>query len=124
MKIIALNYGDPSGDGHGKSATDYYKSNYPTRDIDNAVTKSCEVTGVDFSRICEDYGEDKMHEDTYDTLSKFILIDNFVDNDKFVHNYTGLYLAFAKISLPDLVTEFYPITNDELDIGGYGLFEN
>ena len=122
---IGLTYGDPSCDGHGMSETDYYKSNYKTKDIKKAVSKTSQDVGIDFEYICAEYGESYLNEDTYSKLATILPVDSYVEEEGYnVHDFTGLYLAFAKVSLPDLETEFIQITTDTIGIGGYGLFEN
>ena len=128
--IIELIYGDPSCDGHGMSASDFYRSNYKTKNIAKAVATSEVKHNLFFDKdICAEYGESTINSDIYDQFFAMGIdiasyTEDWGDGEYHVHDFTGLYLAFAKLSLPDLQTEFMEITADSLDIGGYGMFEN
>ena len=128
--IIELIYGDTTGDGHGMHDSDFYRSNYKTKDIAKAVASSEIEYNLFFDKdICAEYGECTINSDIYDRFFAMGIdiasyIEDWGDDGYFVHSFTGLYLAFAKLSLPDLQTEYMTITDDSIDIGGYGLFEN
>lgn len=90
------------------------------------MTKAQKVYNFDWDSICAEYGESDLSDETYVLFKSIgIDVDKFVeDDDHHVTNFTGLYLAVASTQLPDLETSYMKITNDDLDIGGYGLFEN
>lgn len=126
--IIELVYGDPSGGGHGMYDSDFYRSNYKTKDIAEAVASSEIEYNLFFDKdICAKYGESAINSDIYDRFFAMGIdiasyVEDWGDGDYFVHSFTGLYLAFAKLSLPDLQTEYMAITDDSIEIGGCGLF--
>ena len=128
--IIKLTYGDPYCAGHGMHDSDYYRSNYKTKDIAKAVASSEVKYNLFFEKdICAEYGESTINSDIYDQFFAMGLdiasyTEDWEDGVYHVHDFTGLYLAFAKLSLPDLQTEFMAVTDDSIDIGGYGLFQN
>lgn len=128
--IIELIYGDPSSDGHGMSASDSYKSNYKTQDIEKAVAQIEKANNFTFTEdICAEYGECTIDKDRYNQFVSMGIdigdyVEDYGDDTYYVHNFTGLYLAIAKLALPDLQTEFTKVTTDSLAIGGYGMFEN
>lgn len=54
--IVTLVMGDPSNDGHGQVGRFTYKSNYTSKQIQEAYKKSCELLGFDFiNECCEEY---------------------------------------------------------------------
>ena len=128
--IIKLTYGDPSCAGHGMHDSDYYRSNYKTKDIAKAVAASEAKYNLFFDNdICAEYGESTINSDIYDQFFAMGIdiasyTEDWGNGVYHVHDFTGLYLAFAKLSLPDLQTEFMAVTDDSIDIGGYGLFQN
>ena len=127
MFTLRLTYGDPSADGHGMSATDIYLTNYPRSKVKTAVTATERLTGVRFDNLCCDYGESALTEEQVEALKPHLDVEAYIEDDddyRYVHDFTGLYLAFAKVSLPDLTTDYQEPSGEEIDIGGYGMFEN
>ena len=119
--------GDWSDDGHGKTHTHTFKTNYPALDIMKAYTKSVETTGINIKyKYCHDYEEATIPKDT---LSNYISADDVFSNgfssskpDHYwvtTEDWTHFYLHFCKISLPDLSWKEENIST--LNIGGYGL---
>lgn len=124
---IGLQYGDPSHDGHGMYETDYYWSNYNIHEIQKAFDKIDNEHSINFDNtVCAEYGECTLSEDHKDLFTSIGLnIDKYIEEDgRYVHDFTGLYLAIAKLGLPDLHTEFIKEDAETISIGGYGLFEN
>lgn len=124
---IGLQYGDPSCAGHGMYETDYYWSNYNIHEIQKAFDKIDSENSINFENtVCAEYGECTLSEDHKDLFTSIGLnIDKYIEeNGRYVHGFTGLYLAIAKLGLPDLQTEFIRENAQTISIGGYGLFEN
>ena len=125
---LALTYGDPSRDGHGMSETDYYKSNYSSSDVQKAMGKAEKAYNFRFNDVCSDYGKCTLTEEQYDIFANKMKIDldhfGEEDEDEFrIYDFPGLYLAVIKTQLQDLQVKEKVITNEEIDIGGYGMFE-
>jgi len=123
---IALTYGDPSADGHGISETDYYISSHTTGRIIDAVKQTERKLGFKWSTdICADYQQCCLTQEEFTIFKDAgIAIDDYVDPDpewRNVHDFSGLYLAVAKFSLPSLKTEFIEDDADVIDIDGYGM---
>ena len=126
---IALIYGDPSCDGHGMHETDYYYSNYKTKDIAQALAKVEEQYDISVRDLCSDYGQSMLTEKEYNTLVNVMKLDishcgEEDEGEFYVYDFPGLILTIAKHILTDLEYESMEPTNDFYDIGGYGMFEN
>ena len=125
---IALTYGDPSRDGHGMSETDYYISNYSSSDIQKAMTKAQKAYNFNFNDVCSEYGKRTLTEEQYDIFANKLKIDldalGEEDEDEFIiYDLPRLYLAVVKTQLQDLQAEVKVVTNESINIGGYGMFE-
>lgn len=121
---ISLTYGDPSADGHGISETDYYLSSHSARQIVAAVSSIERHHSFSFDDFCCEYGDTHLTEDQYDLLLSIgILPGAYCDHDydNYVEDFTGLYLAIARLALPDLVVTPTNLDYDNIDIGGYGM---
>lgn len=126
---IALIYGDPSCDGHGMHETNYYYSNYKTKDIDQALTKVNEQYDISVKDLCSDYGQNTLTEKEHDTLVNVMKLDisrcgEDDEGEFYVYDFPVLILTIAKHILTDLEYEPMEPTKDFYDIGGYGMFEN
>jgi len=122
---IALTYGDPYADGHGISETDYYMSSHTTSEIIDAVKQTERKLDFKWSSICADHAQCCLSQEELTMFKDAgISIDDYVDQDPewlSVHDFSGLYLAVAELSLPDLETEFIKQDADVIDIDGYGM---
>lgn len=122
---ISLTYGDPSADGHGISETDYYICNYPASKIAAAVDTIGKQHSFSFDDFCCEYQECCLTEGQYILLQSLgIPMNHYVQGDTgwmHVDDFTGLYLAIARLALPDLVVTLTCLDYDNLDIGGYGM---
>jgi hypothetical protein len=126
---ISLTYGDPSHNGHGMHDVDYYQSSHTTDQIRKAVKAAEKLHKFSFKEdICTSYEECTLTQEQaalFETMG--ITVSDYVEPDpdwRFVHDFTGLYLAIARTQLPDLVTEFIEDNPDNIYIGGYGVFSN
>ena len=66
---IALSYGDQSGDGHGIYETDYFYSNYRTKDIAKAISAVEKTYGLVVRNICSEYGQNYLTEEEYHIIT-------------------------------------------------------
>ena len=126
---IALYYGDQSGDGHGMYETDYFYSNYRTKDIAKAISAVEETYGLVVRNICSEYGQNYLTEEEYHIITNKMKLNlesyGEEDDGKFyVDDFPGLIIELAKHVLTDLEVEYMQITKDFYNIGGYGMFEN
>ena len=124
MYKISLTYGDPSADGHGISETDYYTTNYSLKKIVEAVAKTEATLGFTFDRdVCCEYEDCSLTVAQAQAFTDVgINVSDYSEDDgEYVCDFTGLYLAVAKVNLPDLEISFVEDNSDNLDIGGYGL---
>lgn len=121
---INLTYGDPSRDGHGISETDSYNSTHNAQALELAVLKTDAKLELDFDNFACEYDDPTVLEEDYSVLAEHIPnINDYIEDDedrKYITDFTGLYLAYAKISLPELETEHKPREGEYMDIGGYG----
>lgn len=125
---IALTYGDPSTDGHGMKETVHYLTNQPLAKITRAVTETNSHLPFNFDDLCEDYGDCCISEDQYRSIKDLGIpvdqcVDDYDDDEYFMHSFPELYLEFAKHSIPTLEWAQATLDFEEEDIGGYGLFE-
>jgi hypothetical protein len=76
-------------------------------------------------RLCCEYQECCLTEGQYILLQSLgIPMNHYVQGDTdwlYVDDFTGLYLAIAKLALHDLVATLTCLDYDNLDIGGYGM---
>lgn len=141
MSKFKIYLGDPSDDGHGKFDFFIIESNKTTKEIEQAYTQSCELTGLTFTenspiivngkeidwqdpeyddrRICVEYESYNPSDLAWSILNEHGIEKQECYKESFVH----LFLKFIKLSLKDLE---YSILNDKieelpLDIG-YGLY--
>ena len=125
---LALTYGDPSRDGHGMSETDYYKSNYSSSDVQKAMVKAEKEYNFNFDAVCSEYGERTLTKEQYNIFANNMKIDldelGEENEDEFlIYDFPGLYLAIVKTQLQNLQVKEKVVTNESINIGGYGLFE-
>ena len=125
---LALTYGDPSRDGHGMSETDYFTSNYSSSDVQTAMVKAQKAYNFNFNDVCSEYGKRTLTEEQYDIFANKLKINlealGEEDEDEFIiYDLPGLYLAIVKTQLQDLQVKEKVITNESINIGGYGMFE-
>lgn len=126
---INLIVGDWSHDGHGTTETVIVYANVDSRSLKNAFTKgSNDLLGFDFSeKCCDEYENDsippevaqKLIDAGYETAFEEYKTGekmNF-DVDEFAH----VWMFLAKIGNPEI--EYVFIKNENINIGGYGLFE-
>ena len=125
---LALTYGDPSRDGHGMSETDYFTSNYSSSDVQKAMVKAQKAYNFNFNDVCSEYGNRTLTKEQYDIFANKLKINlealGEEDEDEFIiYDLPGLYLAIVKTQLQDLQVKEKVITNESINIGGYGMFE-
>ena len=125
---LALTYGDPSRDGHGMSETDYYKSNYSSSDVQKAMVKAEKEYNFNFDAVCSEYGERTLTKEQYNIFANNMKIDldelGEENEDEFlIYDFPGLYLAIVKTQLQNLQVKEKVVTNESINIGGYGMFE-
>lgn len=141
--------GDWSKDGHERTSSHLYVSNYSHGDIKKAVTKTEKKLGFKFSSIASDYedssinvsnivklydlievkddshivrrlSEDELiNQDTCEILESSLDESFSLDEDSFIE----LYWLMAKYSLSDVYLDPADESDvTEVNLGGYGLF--
>jgi len=125
---IILTVGDWSKDGHNQFEVIPTKSSHNIEDIKKAYKQSVEKTGVDLSKeVCSEYGDREIKNEVTEKLKPYFDVRDFT--------YTGeekiwegiefayIYCEFIKISLPEFEYKFRNSNENNINIGGYGLFE-
>lgn len=131
---ITLILGDPSGDGHGKSKTIVFNSNLNVTDIGLAYKKASKELGFDLiSDVCNDYEDNFVPKDIFDTLVKNGMEYDLSDYEKnqledadtrginiYTDEYLNIYFFIVFFGNKNFEYEItnYPV----IDIGGYGLY--
>jgi hypothetical protein len=136
---LLIRVGDSSGDGHEKTDSMFFSLTHSAAEVMDAYDKAVEDYGLDVCQECEDY-------EMYHFSRGFIesLIETFKDKDGLssdmkrilaeaeaviksdgvltaeIYSFYEIYLSMAKLIIPDLCWEQAGI--NEVDIGGYGLF--
>lgn len=168
MNKVRLTIGDWSGDGHEVSEDFIFESNKNVEEIRQAYKDSCKLTGLSFNhnedytglklgydterQIATEYEECTISKLAVEILLKHGIdvwkdfaeyeLDFVPDDDDFYiegsENFVGIWIAFVKLSLPDLIMEeasfkrselsSIPVINgwwnDSLNCQfGYGLYE-
>lgn len=121
---VSLTYGDPSADGHGISETCYYLSSHSASQILSAVASIERQHSFSFDDFCCDYQDPHLTDEQCDLLLSIGILPGTYcdhDSDNYVEDFTGLYLAIARLALPDLVATSTCLDFDNIDIGGYGM---
>ena len=136
MHTIELLMGDPSSDGHGKTATYVIESNLTRKEMDLAYEKGTEILGFDLcSDVATDYEDGSISGDYFKLLVKQGFGKKFEDvtyvNGLATVIPEKLYLdrySFAEIFLfivwlgNQTFTFVESKANNQIEIGGYGLF--
>ena len=132
MKITIV-VGDWSGDGHSQSDTYVVESNLDKPSIERAYRIATRQLGFDLIKdVCEAYEENKIAEEVYEKLvENGINIDGLAKEDELDCDYYGmtpdiwlkLYLDVVKLGNPELQYSILNDHNEELHIGGYGLYQ-
>lgn len=126
---IRLIMGDTSDDGHGKTITICYDVNVSSYELKQAFIRGTDTLGVDLEEICSGYGDNILDNEDYEKLSKHIDVESigfdiFEDEINIPHEaYAELWMRIAQVGDPSIKFELLHDTDDEIDIGGYGLFQ-
>ena len=118
MPLIKFIIGDYFWDGHCRTETFCFYSNFYSTDIWKAYKKGCEIIG--FNLIKEVGVEDEKISERFKELlytSGYIFGDNEVYQDTFLE----MFIHFCKIGDPSLVFENKERDLEEVPIGGYGI---
>jgi len=128
-RLIRINYGDCSGDGHRITDSSLIRSNRSPEDLSKAYQKGSKIIGFDFKEtIARDYEDNHLPEDNAFLLQDFdfdlTVLDSYtedLDNITLMsEEYVDLYLKICQLGDPDFLYEYTRMS--EIDIGGYGLF--
>lgn len=125
MKTTLIVVGDWSGDGHEKTESFIIESNLSLDEIRAAYAKGSEILGVDIVKnVCAEYE---------DNLIPFAIAQklNFHLKTEFTYDkgsreitplqWSNLFLGIVKLGSPEFTYE-YVVSDNILNIGGYGLF--
>ena len=129
---INILVGDWSADGHGKTETETYTSNYAADDIEQFYSEAVEKLGFDITKYFDSYEDDTIEQSIldpvidrlYEPLSKTaLLVAATWDEDDTVYHLDPsimieIWTAMASFAGADLVK----VTIQDIRIGGYGLF--
>jgi hypothetical protein len=135
--------GDWSDDGHGKFEKILLESNYPVKKVQDAYKKSCKLTGISFNScygkenytgversweeaekycIAVEYEDSKISPECIKVLKKHGIATPTDDDDTFYDSeywFADLWVAFVKLSLPDLELTRLDAKDDIPVINGY-----
>lgn len=128
-KLVELQMGDPSGDGHNIRESIHIISNLDSKELEKAYKKGAKAIKYDpINKLCCDYEDSmisseiiqKLSDAGYDfkdwELNEDDEDDINLDQDAFAH----IILFVIKVGNPDF--EFKLTRIDKFEIGGYGLF--
>ena len=130
--IIKLVIGDPSGDGHDKTADRLYTVNATAVEVVEAYCKGVDTIGVDITEYCEEYEDSTVPQEVIEKLMSYglelegTLISRLKDCTEpeticlYDQEYFDAYIITALIGNPTLT--FESVALEEVEIGGYGLF--
>ena len=112
VHTVYITLGDPYDDGHGETKDFILKCNYTAKQLGQFLDISRELTGINFSTVCEDYEQSSLTYEEFQTFLKFgcpfeEILENF-----------GEYVPEKEIA--DLnPSEVEEATNMEYDTEGY-----
>lgn len=135
-----IDIGDPHDDGHGKHDEYIVETNKTNSEILTAYKASVELTGLAFDdtpivvngvtinwqhpeyddrKICVEYESYSPSKFAWSVLKEH----GIEETDVYGQDFVKLFLAFVKLSLPDLEYQIVPDTLPYLNINiGYGLY--
>lgn len=123
MNTLNLVLGDWSGDGHSKTDTVTIETNLSKKEVWEAYSAGAKLIGVDLcNSVAAEYEDNKI---CRDDVAKFAdagyecEIDDY--NSIYTEEFTALFLFTVSKGRPDFVYEI--CKNQDLHIGGYGLYE-
>lgn len=134
MHRVKITMGDPCNDGHGQHETIEFMCNKDGFEITKLYQLSVDLHTCDITTQCEEYEDSALSEEYLElaraTLGHFPEAKEYLDEAEkngFIDSsgFATLYLYTVKQVAPDF--EFEAVTpdyNNELDIGGYGLFSS
>lgn len=134
MHRVKLVLGDPGGDGHDKHDSVEFMCNKNGNEIGQLYDMGVKLHTCDITSQCEEYEDSSLSEEYIQlakaTLGHFpeakkILDDSeangYIEETKFAK----LFMYTVKQIAPDFEFEMVvPDYNNEIDIGGYGLFSS
>ena len=141
----AVTMGDPSGDGHGNTATRHFRTNLTRVQIKEALKRGLGMAGWPTDRlgarpwsfdlpICEDYEDHEIEFGQLRQLSVLGAIPDWTlseDDDETywmsTDDFFGLWMAVVRLGARELgegvvVEEVTDADIPTIEIGGYGLF--
>lgn len=133
MNTINLIIGDESNDGHGKTSTYSIATPGTIDDFNVAYNKACNILGFNFiTDCCNDYEDNLIDFDIAEKLK-----NSGIDLDLYLEKWPGLektedgygvwtddyvLLYIEIVKLGGYTEPITIINNNEISIGGYGLF--
>lgn len=133
MYRINFVLGDWSNDGHGRTETYHYSSNYSGEEIESAYYRAVLKTGIDIKKsVAVKYDGPFLYTTEYDVLRELgYNMGDWAEEDilrkgkVYIEENTDMvdmYMTLVKTELPDIV---YELANDDAHTirgMGYGLF--
>lgn len=129
--IITLEVGDWSNDGHGRSEKFAFGVNADCSVVRKAYKQGKEIVGIDIAELCKEYDDCVIPADIMQKLfDAGFTIDGWEDidyEDVKINDYwcepevfCDIYIFICHKGNPELL--FKPNFNDNITIGGYGLY--
>lgn len=119
-KLISIEVGDNSGDGHGQSKSFFIETEHSVEDIQKAYLLGRAIIGVDISSLCEEFEDCTISKADLKKINKWLkpkLTDCMLMPDDFFN----IWLRTVQLGNPSLKIQALNASN-YIDIGGYGLF--
>jgi hypothetical protein len=129
---IDLVMGDWSDDGHGETEQVTIKSNFNKIWIDRAYESASDILGFCFiNEVAKNYEEPYIDNELIIKLREVLeepnLLDGVIDEHAECigidsYEYLDIYLKIIKLGDPDFKYKIIGDNNEQINIGGYGLF--
>lgn len=140
VNSINLIVGDWSHDGHSMTDTIAIKSNLTKEEIKNAYKQGVKTIGIDLSKdICTEYDVCSISKEQFDKFISLGFVPSWmkkykperlakefskIDLDFIGEFFVEMYLFTVKLGNSDFEYEIEDECENEINIGGYGLFSN
>lgn len=138
---LSIVVGDWSGDGHSQTERFVIESNLGRKDLLKAYKNSVKKTGVDLDKVCCEYEDDAVDFLVWEKLAAHgLTFDKLFDDDWdleeaeesvktktriaiYPDQFFKIYLFLIKVGNPNFEYKILDTQSEEIQIGGYGLFE-
>lgn len=130
MTTLEIVMGDWSNDGHGRTEKVVISTDFTREEVEKAFKAGVEKTGFDITTHCEDYEDGSVPNALYDYFDKAgveygnIREDNESTQGIGYDDFVKIWFKTCEIGNPDFKYTQVSHYENEIRIGGYGLFCN